>query len=119
MQENADKDNDGRVNLEDWLALGTPSVGDVSEGLVGFIQKQVDFFFHALDLNSDGVLTTKEYEALGKIWAIDPKQYAQVIEKIDINGNGLLSRDNLRRLLCEYYLSTNPEDPGNWIFGPF
>src|SRR5579883_490091 len=118
--EKADTDKDGRITLEDWLNLSRAAVE--SAGTAEFneiLAQQTEFVFHTFDLNSDGVLTLEEYEKVCHVYSIDPAKYAQAIPRIDFNGTGRFSKEDLHRLLREYYVSTNPEDPGNWIYGLF
>lgn len=54
------------------------------------------------------------YKALG----ITPSTSGEAFKRLDRDSSGQITREEFNQALFEYYLSADPEAPGNWLLGP-
>jgi Ca2+-binding EF-hand superfamily protein len=45
-------------------------------------------------------------------------EISAAFNRIDTDGDGTLSTQELVAAIRAYYIGTDPEAPGNWLFGP-
>ena len=43
----------------------------------------------------------------------------KVFQKLDLNENGTLSKEEILQLTREFFYSDDPDARGNWALGPF
>ncbi|MEU8622499.1 EF-hand domain-containing protein [Streptomyces sp. NPDC048623] len=112
LLEHGDGDGDGRISRDEFIAvMGT----DVVEGA---IFTMADALMQALDTDGDGTLSRTEYVSMYDGLGIAREHSEAAFERLDRDGNGVISSDEWRLALREFYLSTDPEAPGNWLLGP-
>lgn len=67
-----------------------------------------------LDITGSGTVDADEYalwlRAIGS--KADP---AEVFGKLDLNGDGVVSRDEMMTLFGQFFVSEDPDDPGNYL----
>lgn len=116
-----DFNRDGNISLEEWTKslsmLEKYSTWDafshdhprLKNGLVGLL----------------GVTENKEadieaYTRFLKAYSADQGvDIPAVFAKLDLNGNGTLSAEELYQLAGEFLFSSDIKSPGNWLLGPF
>lgn len=115
VRNHADKNQDGKVTLEEWVEYHRTLL-DV-EHKYEVIEAFSHEVFHVF--NPEGKETSaKEWEEFFGIYNI-PLIYAKyVFPYLDINGNGTLSKEEVLKLHRDFYLSDDPDAPGNLFFGP-
>jgi Ca2+-binding EF-hand superfamily protein len=105
-------DNAGFLAYHDWL-LNTPGAYQLA------VQRLVEFVFTALDEDGDGEVTLDEarefYVACGMSEAVAETVFA----RIDLDNDGFLTQAEVTDIVTQYYFSSDPQVPGNWLFGPF
>jgi juvenile hormone diol kinase len=114
----ADTRHDQRVTLDTWFAyweqiLGTKGMYDQ------ILHPLADLIFKLLDNDGDGAVKADEYALLYSSGGLDPKLAAAAFSRLDMDHDGQLSVDELLKLLGQFFRSNDPEEPGNWLFGPF
>ncbi|KAK5723120.1 hypothetical protein LTR17_013990 [Elasticomyces elasticus] len=83
------------------------AVGNIVDGLLG-----------ALDRDGNGSLSQEEYVGMYNKLGIPPTTSGEAFKRLDRNGSGEISREEFNQALFEYYLSADPNAPGNWLLGP-
>ncbi|NEO99787.1 MAG: calcium-binding protein [Symploca sp. SIO2E9] len=117
LQKDADKDNDGKVQLEEWLEHGDRRINDQS-----MYQTVVDLanqVFELLDLDGNGVITINEYKTILSSWRVPEKIAEEIFPKLDFNDDGHISKEELVELMRQFHTSDDPDAPGNLFFGHF
>ena len=117
MQKAADLNNDGKIELQEWLEyvdrqLANP--GDYQE-MVATVGRMFDLF----DLNGDGIVSLEEYKAFYRCWRLPEPLAEEVFPKLDLNSDGVISKDEFLELAGQFHLSDDPDAPGNFLFGAY
>jgi Ca2+-binding EF-hand superfamily protein len=110
-------ENDG-MDLDGWMAyndalLSTPGVYDT------LVRPAAEMIFDAFDLDGDQKVSVEEWRAFFRCYSIDPGEAEDCFEKYDLNGDGYVSRSELIDLVGQFYLSADPDAPGNYLFGSY
>lgn len=114
----ADTDEDGKVTLTEYLALADHQrtqdffTQDVVLSLFGAI-------FDTIDRDDDGKITTADYQRYFAAWGLEANRAKVAFSEMDINNDGLIARYMFIQLGLNFYLSDDPEDKGNWLFGSY
>jgi len=83
------------------------AVGNIVDGLLG-----------ALDRDGNGSLSQEEYVGMYNALGIPPTTSSEAFKRLDRDGSGEINRAEFHQALFEYYLSADPNAPGNWLLGP-
>jgi Ca2+-binding EF-hand superfamily protein len=71
-------------------------------------------------LDKDGSISVEEYKTMYKIHGIGNESLAaKIFAKLDFDGDGKISKNDAMNLVADFYLSDNPQAPGNLFFGPY
>ena len=116
-QKVADKDGDGRVSLEEYLASWDVTLSDkrLTEQLVfGYYRSVLDLW----DRDGDGRLSGVEYVALLGCYGVPEEVAREAFQHLDQNVNGYLAAEEILQLTRDFY-GDDPDAPGNWVMGPY
>lgn len=83
----------------------------------GYITRSVNYIFNLFDRNKDGFISIDEYVKMFEIYGIDTSYSITSFQKLDLNSDEVITKEELVKAFAEYFLSTDPNSPGNWIFG--
>ncbi len=82
------------------------AVGGIADGLIG-----------ALDRDGNGSLSREEYVRMYDALGVPPATSGEAFKRLDRDGSGELSYAEFRQAIVEFYLSADPNAPGNWLLG--
>jgi juvenile hormone diol kinase len=120
LREYADKNNDFRVSLDEWLSFEDEKVINCDdEWYDSYVNNTVRGLFAILDANQDGVIGPDEYMHLMVSFRVQPSDAAEAFLRLDTNNDGVISMDELINAVREFHRSSEPDTPGNWLFGPY
>jgi Ca2+-binding EF-hand superfamily protein len=107
------------IDLQDWLGYFENHVlGDENkQSLNEVVRYLLSFFFGVFDDNRDGFFSIKEYENIFETFGISKSQSQGAFNKMDLNQDGILSRYEILMSVEMFITSTDPDEPGNQIFG--
>jgi Ca2+-binding EF-hand superfamily protein len=110
-----DADRDGRVTTDEWLAYCADVVQspDTFEQGIGAIAR-LDALL--LDRNGDGLVSREEFAALRSPLDTDS---TTVFQQFDLDGDGYISGDEFVALFRQFFMSDDPDAPGNTWYGPY
>jgi len=83
------------------------AIGSIITGVLG-----------ALDKDGSGTLSQDEYVELYKKLGLPSNMASEGFKRVDRNGSGQISFEELSQAFSEFYLSADPNAPGNWLLGP-
>lgn len=114
----ADVNKDGQVGLEEWFAywdniLSSPEIYN------NMITPIAHSALNMMDKDGDGQINAEEYTAIYRCRGLAAELGHQNFAQLDLNGDGYISLEESLTLLEQYFRSNNPQDPGNWFFGPW
>ncbi|MGX7829715.1 EF-hand domain-containing protein [Actinokineospora sp. 24-640] len=113
-----DLDGDRRISPDEYRA-GMMSAfgaaeGDFERGLRPVVVAIID----VADTDDSGVLERAEFQRLQQAIGNPQAHAAEAFTKLDRDGSGTLSRDELVQAARDFHTGTDPDAAGNWLFGP-
>jgi Ca2+-binding EF-hand superfamily protein len=70
------------------------------------------------DVDGDGSLNEAEFVNLLKLYnATSVVEASDIFHRLDTSGDGFLSLSEILDALCDFYVSEDPDAPGNSLFG--
>ncbi|MEU9114060.1 EF-hand domain-containing protein [Streptomyces sp. NPDC048483] len=113
----ADTDGDGRIDRQEFVSAMRSRV--ISPGnLEAAVLEIADSLMRAWDTNKDGVLSKDEYLRICTQVGLDAALSSDAFSRLDRDGDGVISHDEFRTAVTEFYLSDDETAPGNWLLGP-
>ena len=113
----ADGNGDGSVTQEEWLKYYETLINSATYEKV--LKLQVDVFLGVLDENDDGEISCQEYVDLVSAYGVEQSWATENFERLDLNGDGHISQQELFRLMDEFFRSDRPEATGNSFWGSY
>ncbi|MEQ0565154.1 EF-hand domain-containing protein [Amycolatopsis sp. NEAU-NG30] len=102
----------GRVSLDEVL-----QVADALPAMPDAVTRTAAAMFEAVDENGDGVISAEEYHRLVTAWSGAETPTDEVFARLDLDGDGRLSRDEFAGHWFEFWAGDDPAAPGSWVFG--
>ena len=75
-----------------------------------------DAQFDIVDADGDGIASLDEYVTWLKSWDADIAA-EPAFERLDEDGNGKLTKDEIRRIVRDFYFGEDPAAPGTHLIG--
>jgi Ca2+-binding EF-hand superfamily protein len=107
LQALADIDNDGEVTLDEWYAYYDHHL----------VHLMMSHLFELIDADGDRKITIEEYKRFATCWNRSENEACETFLKLDINGDGILDKEEFLQHLDDFCYSNNPNAPGNWFWG--
>lgn len=118
IQNLADKDRDGKVSLDEYLE-GYDGLLSDEKKFFPFLAGQVKSILTLTDTDGDGKISEEEWVALGGCYNIAEDAARESFGHLDRDGSGYLNVEELKKNFEEFFLSDDPDAPGNWLIGPY
>ena len=115
-----DADSDGMINRVEYRDSVRAAAVEDREGFLGRFATMVAAWMDICDTDGDGMISLDEYTAMfANTVNASPEDLEAAFHKLDQDGDGALSSEEIRTAAEEYYTSEDPQAPGNWLLGPF
>ncbi|WP_420319153.1 EF-hand domain-containing protein [Ekhidna sp.] len=107
------------ISEEEWINFFLEKVilSRDEETLDDYKELIFNFMFDFFDQNRDGYISKKEYEDFYDIFGIDRAYCDKAFYLLDNTQSHRLSRYDLMNAVEEFFSTSDPTLPGNWIFG--
>ncbi|POM25281.1 Calerythrin [Actinomadura rubteroloni] len=114
-----DADGDGRLTRDEFVTACTALVHD-PELARRTLGELADAVLAVADRDGSGTIDLTEYTAFihGHAPGLPDDQIAAAFARLDLDGDGAIDHGELTRCVLDYYTGTDPDAPGNWLFGP-
>src|ERR1700710_49853 len=110
----SDQDRDDKVTLDEVML-----VVDRLDTMDAEVVATADAMFEAVDEDADGVIAVREHKQAVKAWKGTDAGVEEVFERLDLDGDGRLSRAEFRELWSDFWRGDDTASPGQWVFGPY
>lgn len=108
--------NDGQVNLEEWLTYYDMVIN--SQERKEELMTLAEAVFNVVDVDESGHLDQAEWTELFRVYNIPVIYVEETFARIDCDGDGVLSKEEVLSMIQEFYYSGEPDAAGNYLFGP-
>ncbi len=107
------------IVLEEWLNYFDEEIISAKNVtlLKNYIQITVRYVFDLYDQDHDGLITVEEFVDMFTIYGLDSKYTAKSFIRLDANHDEVISKSELIQAVKDFFVSSDPEADGNWIFG--
>jgi Ca2+-binding EF-hand superfamily protein len=114
----ADFDGDARVTLPEWKAYWRSIQRGVEkdDDTLHTLRRAARGTLRAVDCTGTGRITEREYADWLAAWGAPESKEA--FRQLDRGDKGFLTEQDLIVAVQEFYLSDDPEAPGNALYGP-
>ncbi|GAU71069.1 hypothetical protein SSP35_26_00410 [Streptomyces sp. NBRC 110611] len=114
----ADADGDGRLTPEEYRTGMKGAFITSAEGFSQAFRPMLEAVCKLLDTDGDGEVDEKEFQAWQRVFRTAEEDRAAAFQALDADGSGKLSVGELLDAMHQYYTSTDPNAPGNVLYGP-
>ncbi|WP_405059347.1 EF-hand domain-containing protein [Kribbella sp. NBC_01505] len=103
-----------KVSLDELM-----NVVDQLPAMDDAIYATADAMFDAIDENGDDRIALTEHKQVVYAWKGTDDGIEEVFPKLDLNGDGHLSRKEFQELWAGFWRGDDQESPSQWVFGPY
>ncbi|SEH02034.1 Ca2+-binding protein, EF-hand superfamily [Nonomuraea solani] len=113
-----DLDGDRKISREEYrLGMNTAFIED-PDGYERALRPAIQATLDVTDVNGNRMLDLEEFQRFQSAFGTSPEDAELAFRKIDTDGSGALSIEELVEAGRQFYLSEDPDLTGNWLFGP-
>lgn len=105
------------ITMDEWLSLFDRILHGKSTFIKNYVYRTASYIFSLFDQDNNRYIDKKEYQDMFKVYDIDMSHLDYGFEKLDVNGDGQLSKNEIIKGMTDFFLSSDEDAPGNWIFG--
>ncbi len=102
------------ITPEEWLVFHESYVLLKSND---YILQTSDYLFSLFDQDKDGFIDKAEYLDMFKAYGLFNANATRAFDLLDLNDDKKISKQELVKAFSEFFLSSDAEAAGNWIFG--
>ncbi|MFC6061965.1 EF-hand domain-containing protein [Streptomyces ochraceiscleroticus] len=117
VSEVMDINRDGVITPLEWRRALTEGFAKEPKKFEDGFRPLAQALFELCDKDGSGKVTQREFARFQKAFGTTPENSAIAFDKLDRNGSGDLSVDELKEAWREYYTSADPNARGNWLYG--
>lgn len=116
-----DIDRDGKVTPEEYKQGMTRLYAQGGPAYDRSFRPMMNAILTIVDTDGDGLISPQEFHRAQEAFdtRLSPADTEALFRRIDANGDGCLTVDELLAAVREYYTGTDEDAPGNLLFGEF
>ncbi|MEA5536618.1 hypothetical protein [Crocosphaera sp. XPORK-15E] len=104
------------INLEEWFVYHEILLEE--DAFKQDIKALGNLIFDVIDLDENQKIDQQEWTTLFKIYGLPVVYSPMAFSQMDEDEDGFLTKEDILRRLQEFYWSQNPQEKGNYLFGP-
>ncbi|HEY0603260.1 MAG TPA: hypothetical protein VGD58_10135 [Herpetosiphonaceae bacterium] len=120
LQEQAGSGQD-QVDPESWLRF-YDTLFSTPESTSAYLNGYLDGFYALWDLVDPAAAgqgtTLQRFKGMYRAYGLDEAVGEEAFRRMDTNGNGVLDRSEMYQRAMEFF-GSDPDAPGNWLFGSY
>ena len=113
-----DLDGDRRISPDEYRTGMVSAFADADGGFERGLRPVVVAIIDVADTDDSGVLERAEFQRLQQAIGNPRADAAEAFTKLDRDGSGTLTREELVEAARDYHTGTDPDAASNWLFGP-
>lgn len=117
MQVFADEDENAVITPKEWRDYCKHLITDESAYRIYTLELSMNLF-SIVDQDEDGDLSQEDWQTLFDLFNAKAEEAAFAFDQIDRDGNGQVSIGEMVEALNDFFRSSDPNVPGNYLFGP-
>ncbi|MFC7898502.1 EF-hand domain-containing protein [Streptomyces sp. NPDC057381] len=107
----ADHDGDGRVSRDEFIAAHR------SKRAAGIVLALANALFDAVDTDQNDEISQEAFTGFYQVCRITDEATRTAFEKLDVNGDGVITREAYLDAVRQFMTSNDPLAPGTWLLG--
>jgi Ca2+-binding EF-hand superfamily protein len=118
----ADANDDDRVSRDEWEEFWDAIQAPVEEGteeqkaqMMESLERAGKVTFRTIDATGSGEISEEEYASWLTAWGASGS--SEAFDALDRAGDGHLTEEDIVEATKEFYLSNDPDAPGNMLYG--
>lgn len=112
-----DIDDDGKISPEEWRKGLRKAFAEDPEAYKAGFRPVAEAVFTICDRDGDGFLEQSEFAKFHQAFGCTSANSQIAFQKLDSDGDGQLTVEELLTAWQEYYTSNDPDARGNWLYG--
>lgn len=122
--EAADEDGNGRITMLEYIEFWAGYLSKIADDamnrdwtLLATLKESITDIFELLDVDNSGAIDPEEYATWMRGHGMSEAAALATFKLLDLDDNGVLTKDEVLQLCTEFYFSNNPEAKGNHFYG--
>ncbi|KAF5299456.1 hypothetical protein FQR65_LT01036 [Abscondita terminalis] len=115
LRNKADANKDGQVSVDEWCLMWD-DFSKAPDNPLEWQTQYLKFMFDLEDASGDGAIDADEFTSVCSCYGLEASECRNAFQKMS-NGKANVSYEQFESLWKQYFVSENPSDPGNYIFG--
>lgn len=111
LAEMADTNTDGAITEEEWVVAAETKMLNNPEGFAGAVKPFSAAVIGIADVSGDGKVDHDEWARMLRAMGANPAAATQWADKLDKNGDGAISTDEIMQSAVAFYTTDKSEDP--------
>lgn len=118
LQQLADSDQDNQLTLAEFL-VGYDNLMAQKDRFMEVIIGLAKTTLTLQDMDKDGKVSRQEHRDFLVAFNTTAEEAADTFRRLDRDGDGFLTTAEMVLNTEEFFLSSDPQAPGNWLVGPY
>lgn len=115
----ADTDRDGTVDVGEYKRAFASGLLETEASFEEGYRPYLDAIMAIADTDGDGMLNADEYVRwTGSLMNLPEVDAREAHRRIDTDGDGIITTQDLLQAIHDYYFDDNPDGVGSWGLGP-
>jgi Ca2+-binding EF-hand superfamily protein len=114
-----DVDGDGAITVDEYKKAFARGVLETEASFEQGYRPFLEAIMAIADTDNDGMLDAGEHVRwTGSLMHLPEADAREVVRRLDTDGDGLISTDDLLQAIHDYYFDEDPDGAGSFLLGP-